>query len=241
MGLLEGLFKDKHSNVNKEEIENLNLIIKEKEVEIHKLKMESQIIKDTYMPPKQVELLEKNLKALREENNKLKKEKEEFVEKIKSYEETSSNTESTKTFSLDKFLYKLPIDEFFSATKFNLIKEYLVDSGINFIQEIDSILELPEFKKIKNYATAKKKYLAFRDKNEISWDNRVFLCRGEKIQKVFKKSRKFVNYLTDNNIEFMDEMENFNFDNLIVKGNFTKDMIEDLKIINKEYFKTYKI
>lgn len=51
MGLLEGLFKDKDSNINKE-IEKLNVIIKEKEVEIQRLKIETQVIKDTYMPPK---------------------------------------------------------------------------------------------------------------------------------------------------------------------------------------------
>ena len=238
MGLLEGLFKDKDSNINKE-IEKLNVIIKEKEVEIQRLKIETQVIKDTYMPPKQVELLEKNLKALREENNKLKKEKNEFLNKINSFEKEDSEKE--KTFSLDKFLYKLPIDEFFSATKFNLVKDFLTKSGIVFIQELESVINLPEFIKIKNYTAAKKKYIAFRDKNEVSWDNRILLCRGERIQKIFKKSRKFVNYLSDNNIEFMDEMASFNFETLSVKGGFTKAMVEELKKITEDYFRTYKI
>lgn len=233
MGLLEGLFKDKDSNINKE-IEKLNVIIKEKEVEIQRLKIETQVIKDTYMPPKQVELLEKNLKALREENNRLKKEKDEFLNKINTFEKE-------KTFSLDKFLYKLPIDEFFSAAKFNLVKDFLTKSGIVFIQELESVINLPEFIKIKNYTAAKKKYIAFRDKNEVSWDNRILLCRGERIQKIFKKSRKFVNYLSDNNIEFMDEMASFNFETLSVKGGFTKAMVEELKKITEDYFRTYKI
>ncbi|WP_300359199.1 hypothetical protein [Fusobacterium sp.] len=240
MGLLGDLFKDKNSNINKE-IENLNVVIKEKELEIQRLKIETQTIKETYMPPKQVELLEKNLKSLREENNRLKKEKDEFIEKIHSFEKDNSNTNTKKTFSLDKFLYKLSIDEFFSGAKFNLIKEFLTSSGIMFVQEMESVIELPEFKKIKNYSIAKKKYIAFRDENEVCWDNRVSLCRGDKIHKVFKKSRKFVNYLADNNIEFMDEMENFDFETLIVKGEFTKPMIEELETINKEYFKIYKI
>lgn len=238
MGLLEGLFKDKDSNINKE-IEKLNVIIKEKEVEIQRLKIETQVIKDTYMPPKQVELLEKNLKALREENNRLKKEKDEFLNKINTFEK--EDFEKEKTFSLDKFLYKLPIDEFFSAAKFNLVKDFLTKSGIVFIQELESVINLPEFIKIKNYTAAKKKYIAFRDKNEVSWDNRILLCRGERIQKIFKKSRKFVNYLSDNNIEFMDEMASFNFETLSVKGGFTKAMVEELKKITEDYFRTYKI
>ena len=238
MGLLEGLFKDKDNSANKE-IESLNVKIKEKEVEIQRLKMEVQMMKETYMTPKQVEILEKNLKSAREENTRLKKEKEDFIQKIKVLEEDSSDKE--EVFFLNKFLYKLPIDEFFSATKFNLIREFLTKSGISFVQEIETVMELPEFMKVKNYSAAKKKYTAFRDLKVISWDNRILMCKGERIHKVFKKSRKFVNYLTENNIEFMDDMKNFDFNVLAVKGGFTKAAVEEFKEMYEEYFKTYKI
>lgn len=238
MGLLEGLFKEKDNGANKE-IEKLNVIIKEKELELQKLKIEVQTIKETYMTPKQVEILEKNLKSAREENVRLKKEREELNEKINFFEKDNSNKK--EVFFLNRFFYKLPIEEFFSATKFNDIKDFLINSGINFIQEIETVIELPEFTKIKNYSVAKKKYLAFRDLKEISWDNRVLMCRGEKIHKVFKKSRKFVNYLTDNNIEFMDDMKDFDFNTLAVKGGFSKSAVDELKNICDEYFKIYKI
>lgn len=191
------------------------------------------------MTPKQVEILEKNLKSAREENVKLKKEKEDFIQKIKILEQDSSDKE--EVFFLNKFLYKLPIDEFFSATKFNLIREFLTKSGISFVQEIETVMELPEFMKVKNYSAAKKKYTAFRDLKVISWDNRILMCKGERIHKVFKKSRKFVNYLTENNIEFMDDMKNFDFNVLAVKGGFTKTAVEEFKEMYEEYFKTYKI
>ena len=90
MGLLEGLFKDKDNSTNKE-IESLNVKIKEKEMEIQRLKIEVQTMKETYMTPKQVEILEKNLKSAREENVKLKKEKEDFIQKIKILEQDSSD------------------------------------------------------------------------------------------------------------------------------------------------------
>ena len=92
MGLLEGLFKDKDNSTNKE-IESLNVKIKEKEMEIQRLKIEVQTMKETYMTPKQVEILEKNLKSAREENTKLKKEKEDFIQKIKVLEQDSSHKE----------------------------------------------------------------------------------------------------------------------------------------------------
>lgn len=208
-------------------------------MEIQRLKIEVQTMKETYMTPKQVEILEKNLKSAREENVKLKKEKEDFIQKIKILEQDSSDKE--EVFFLNKFLYKLPIDEFFSATKFNLIREFLTKSGISFVQEIETVMELPEFMKVKNYSAAKKKYTAFRDLKVISWDNRILMCKGERIHKVFKKSRKFVNYLTENNIEFMDDMKNFDFNVLAVKGGFTKTAVEEFKEMYEEYFKTYKI
>ena len=102
-------------------------------------------------------------------------------------------------------------------------------------------MELPEFMKVKNYSAAKKKYTAFRDLKVISWDNRILMCKGERIHKVFKKSRKFVNYLAENNIEFMDDMKNFDFNVLAVKGGFTKTAVEEFKEMYEEYFKTYKI
>ena len=142
---------------------------------------------------------------------------------------------------MDKFSYKLPIEDFFSATKFNLIREFLINSGVLFLQDIETILNSTEFTKVKNYSAAYKKYLAFRDNEEIPWDNRVYLCKGEKVQKIFKKSRKFVNFLSDNNIEFMDDMKDFNFDELAVKGGFTQAMVGELYNITDDYFKTYKI
>lgn len=231
MGILEGLFKDKDNSINKE-IEELNKTIKEKELEIQRLKIETQTMKETYMSPKQLELLEKNLKALREENNRLKK------EKISS---ENSAKDLSSAFSLDKFLYKLPVEDFFSTAKFSLIREFLLNAGILFVQDVENILNSPEFKKVKNYSAACKKYFAFRDNKEVTWDNRVYLCKGERVQKIFKMSRKFVNFLSDNSIEFMDDMKSFNFDELAVKGGFTQAMVYELQKITEEYFKTYKI
>lgn len=57
MGILD-VFKDKDNTTNKE-IEALNLALKEKELEIQRLKIETNTMKETYMSPKQMELLEK--------------------------------------------------------------------------------------------------------------------------------------------------------------------------------------
>ena len=172
MGLLEGLFKDKDNSTNKE-IESLN--VKIKEMEIQRLKIEVQTMKETYMTPKQVEILEKNLKSAREENVKLKKEKEDFIQKIKILEQDSSDKE--EVFFLNKFLYKLPIDEFFSATKFNLIREFLTKSGISFVQEIETVMELPEFMKVKNYLS---------ETNQIAQCQSNFKIRKKNIVKKVK-------------------------------------------------------
>ena len=38
----------------------------------------------------------------------------------------------------------------------------------------------------------------------------------------------------------MDDMTDFNFDELAVKGGFTRAMVSELKNMTDEYFKTYK-
>lgn len=239
MGILEGFFKEKDNNTHIKEIESLNLVIKEKELEIQKLKIEIQSMKETYIPPKQVEIFEKNLKALREENNKLKKEREDMQKVLNTYEKENSGDK--EKYTLSKFKYKLSIDDFFSGIKFNLVREYLNNNGILFIQDLANVFEIKEFTKIKNFAAAQKKYLAFHDKNEVLWEERISLCKGDKIQKIFKKSRKFINYLVEHNIEFMDDMKDFNFDELAVKGGFSQITVEEFKTMTQEYFNTYKI
>lgn len=234
MGLLESLF-NKDSN----KIEELDAALKAKNAEIEKLKEELAITKEKAMSLKQVEVFEKNLKATREQNSILKSENEELSKKLQSLENKCST--DNQPFSLDVFKFKLSVEEFFTGAKFKEIREFLDKYKILFIQDFEIIKDHEDMKNLKNYPEALDKYLAFRDKEEVTFDNRVLLCKGERVTKVYKKSRKFLNYLADLNIEFMDAIEDFDFESLVVKGGFKKPMVKELEKIAGDYFEVYRI
>lgn len=75
---------------------------------------------------------------------------------------------------------------------------------------------------------------------EINWEIKTYLLNGEKISKIYMKYRKFTNILLNENIEFMSQLENYNFDKLINQG-FLIDDILKLKEIFLEYKSKYKI
>lgn len=235
MGLLEGLFK----NENNKKFEELDLILKEKEKEIMNLKSKIKSIKDTHISSKQLEIFEKNLKSMKEQNNKLKAENEKLLHKISLLQENKKK--DNNFFSLNNFIYKLSIEDFFCGAKYKESVKFLLEKNVKFIQEFEKIENDKEFKKLKSYSITVKKYQDSFLNEKIAFEHRVQLCKGDKINKIFKKSRKFVNHLNGLNIEFMDDMISFNFETLTVKGGFNQSLVKEFENITMEYFKTYKI
>lgn len=236
MGMFDGLFnKD-----NEKKLKKLNSIIDEKNEKIKNLEERIEFIKKNNISSGQLEIFEKNLKTLKKENDTLKVENNDLIKKIENINANNACNESDR-FTLDTFLYKLPIEEFFNGAKFIEIREFLEKRKIAFLQEFDIIKEDEEFKSLKNSSLAIEKFDNFHNDGIIAFENRVYLCKGEKISKVFKKSRKFINYLTDLNIEFMDDMKDFDFKVLEKEENFKQLLIDELSKINEEYFKIYKI
>lgn len=249
MGLFDGLFKDKSSTVDNEkelkEITNLNNIIVEKNLKIEKLERELSTLKNETLSPKQVHIMEKNLKSSRESNGILEQEVINLKDEIKKLEEKLSFTNTTfkdiyKNLINNKFIYKLEINNFFKTVKFEEVRNFLTNNNILFIQDMESLNSTDELLKIKNGDLALKKYNDLK-KGDVSWDLRVFLCKGEKIQKIYKNKRKFITYLNEHNIEFMDDMNNFDFESLVVKGGFPKKAVEEFKILTNEYFNEFKL
>lgn len=249
MGLFDGIFKEKPStNVNNKElteINNLNKKIAEKNLEIQKLEDELNYIKSSTLSPKQVHLMEKNLKSSREINasleekvNSLKRENSQLLEKV-----AKNNFSYNKIFEnliFNNFIYKLSIDIFFKTVKFQEVRNFLNNKNIIFIQDMKNLLFLNDLLKIKNGELAIQKYKKLQN-GIVSWDIRMLLCKGEKVQKIYKGKRKFIAYLNDHDIEFMDDMTSFDFESLIVKGGFSKKSIEEFKELTEKYFEEFKI
>ncbi|MDP0488322.1 MAG: hypothetical protein Q7K36_02300 [Fusobacterium sp. JB020] len=249
MGLFDGLFKEKSSTVNNDkelkEITNLNNIIVDKDLKIEKLEGELTTLKNETLSPKQVHIMEKNLKSSRETNSTLEQEVIRLKKEIEKLESEISNSNVSfdniyKNLINNKFIYKLGIDNFFKTVKFEEVRNFLTNNNILFIQDLKSFPALEDILKIKNGRLALKKYEKLK-KGIVPWDLRIFLCKGEKIQKIYKNKRKFITYLNEHNIEFMDDMNDFDFESLIVKGGFPKKAVEEFKILTDNYFNEFKL
>jgi len=249
MGLFDGLFKEKSSTVNNDkelkEITNLNNIIVDKDLKIEKLEGELTTLKNETLSPKQVHIMEKNLKSSRETNSTLEQEVIRLKKEIEKLESEISNSNVSfdniyKNLINNKFIYKLGIDNFFKTVKFEEVRNFLTNNNILFIQDLESFPTLEDILKIKNGHLALKKYEKLK-KGIVPWDLRIFLCKGEKIQKIYKNKRKFITYLNEHNIEFMDDMNDFDFESLIVKGGFPKKAVEEFKILTDNYFTEFKL
>lgn len=201
-------------------------------------------VETSSVSPKQMEIMERSLKSARKENLELK-------EKLSHYQEVANEVvkieveQKPMEFSddviiLDKFKYKILTEDFYNATKFKDIREFLIEKNYLFINDIESLEDIGEIRYCKNFDSANLKFENFK-KGKVSIEDRILLCKGAKVQKIFKSFRKFSTYLTDNNIEFMDELADVDLRILSGKANILTKTIKDVLDASEKYFKENKI
>lgn len=201
-------------------------------------------VETSSVSPKQMEIMERSLKNARKENLELK-------EKLSHYQEVANEVvkieveQKPMEFSddvviLDKFKYKILVEDFYNATKFKDIKDFLLEKNCLFINDIDSLENVGEIRYCKNFDSANLKFENFKN-GKVLIEDRILLCKGSKVQKVFKSFRKFSNYLMDNNIEFMDELVDVDLRILCGKANVLTKTIKDIMDTSEKYFKENKI
>lgn len=176
------------------------------------------------MNNKQLELIEKNIKDTKEENNRLR-------QVIGEY-----NLSSKK----EKYYYKVDIEKFFSATKYKELVAAILELGIKYIQ--DMTLETFEqiSSEIKHYEDGKLKFQKFMTKEFIEWEVVTYLNKGERVSKLYSKSRKLMNIFIENDIEFMDDLLNYDFNKLIDLG-FKESQIEEFINRRDEYYQERRV
>lgn len=237
MGIFDNIFKDKHasddnSSDNSEllqEIETLKVSNVSKDGIIENLRIELTNLKNSTLSPKQLQVMERNLKSFKEENLSLKK----LLEDLKE-EKNSTLLDNSE------FVYRIDIEYFLSGVKFADLRNFLVKKDISFIDQFENEALLKEIKSIKNGEVAIEKYRKYKD-GILPWDLKVLACKGEKVQKIFKSKRKFVNYLVSKNFEFMEDIKDFNFETLTVKNEFNKAAIAEIAELCENYFEKYLI
>ncbi|MGL4687953.1 MAG: hypothetical protein ACRCVS_04615 [Fusobacteriaceae bacterium] len=171
---------------------------------------------------KQTEIFEKNLRDLKKENEYLKE-----------------KTNNKEIFSQFKIKYKISVERFYHSTKYEEVIREL--KGLD-ITCIDS-LKIENFgildNKIKNFEEAKKLFLSYKEGKE-EFEIKLISIKGERINKVYSRFRKFNNYLADNFLEFMDDIEHVDFYELL-DDSFKEEQIKELIEKKENYFNEFLI
>ncbi|MBM6690368.1 hypothetical protein H9X75_04650 [Fusobacterium mortiferum] len=225
-----GLFSIFSKKNNEEEerllkkIEELEQIILRKDKEISDLineldKINQNTTTNNNLNSKQLELIEKNIKDTKEENERLKQTIDEY------------NLSSKK----EKHYYKVDIEKFFSASRFKELTNAIIDKGIIYLQDLT--LETFDLlsQDIKNITEGKNRFQKYLTKEFIEWEVVTYLNKGERVSKIYNKSRKLTNIFSENDIEFMEDLLKFNFSNLIDFG-FKDEQINEFILKRDEYY-----
>lgn len=225
MGLGDFLFKEKEEKYLKQ-IEDLQNKLKKQEDEILQLKYDIEVItqeKDNRISGKQLEIFERNLKQNIENSKK-------YKNILVSYK---LNPEKIQ------YKYKVELKYFYSEKKFDEILTILNEKNIMFANELkeEDFNDIPV--ETKNLDKAKQRFLDFKNE-KFNWDIVMFINKGEKLSKVYSKSKKLLTVFSDLYLEFMDDITDFDFLSLKSYG-FKTPQIEEFIQKRDEYYKEYRI
>ena len=225
MALTDFLFKEKEEKYLKQ-IEELKTKLQEKEEEILNLKKDLEIItakKDNNIGEKQLEIFERNLKQNIENSKR-------YKNILISYR---LNPEKIQ------YRYKVELKYFYSEKKFEEILNILNEKNILFVNDIkeEDFDDIP--KETKNLDKSKQRFLDFKD-GKFDWEIVTLINKGEKLSKIYSKSKKLMTIFSDLYFDFMDDVANFDFFSLKSYG-FKTPEIEEFIQKRDEYYKECRI
>jgi hypothetical protein len=94
----------------------------------------------------------------------------------------------------------------------------IVNNGIVYLQDLTLEFFDTLSQDIKNLEEGKIRFQKFLTKEFIEWEVVTYLNKGERVSKLYSKSRKLVNIFIENDIEFMEDLINFDFSKLVDLG-----------------------
>ncbi|MCQ8212883.1 hypothetical protein NON08_10160 [Cetobacterium somerae] len=222
------------NNKNIKELEKINLTLNQKLLNLQKELEEKEVLISNYSSlqskpntdySKQWQLMEKNLRNLQEENRML---KENFIK-------------LNRIIPKQQWQYSFLVDlhHFYSANKFVSIREKLFEAGIKYLQDINEEMFSTILKEERYVQEGLQKFLDYKN-GVVDWDVKTFLIKGDRVTRIYQKSRKFLNILSEKNIEFMVELESFDFQSLSESG-FSQEDIDAFKQKYESYNAERKI
>ena len=225
MGLGDFLFKEKEEKYLKQ-IEDLQNKLKQQEEEISQLKYDIDVVteeRDNRISGKQLEIFERNLKQNVESSKK-------YKEALISYR---INPEKIQ------YKYKIDLKYFYSEKKFQEVFNILSEKNILFVNNLkeEDFSDIP--KETKNFDDAKQRFLDYKN-GKFNWDIVTFANKGEKLSKIYSKSKKLMTIFSELYLEYMDDITNFDFISLKSYG-FKTPQIEEFIQKRDEYYKECRI
>jgi len=237
---------DRQATLGKQ-IEILGNELKEKDELLEALKAEAEELKAKSLSGRQMEIVEKNLKDNQRIIADYKAETERLGNQIRGLE--NENRRLTELLSINglsagdpdrrRFTYKIPLEIFFPIKEYQEIIDKLHETGIFFVQDIGGILGSEAMAGARKQPEAAKKVQNF-EKGRMSWQVRTTLVKGEPITTVFKKKKKFSQYLAEQGLEFMDELADFDW-TALQNTSFTGSQMREFQETAEEYFRNNTI
>lgn len=221
MGVFSSLFGKEKEKEYQRKIEELEKKLEMKENEISNLIAELEKA-NSKVSTKQFSIIERNIK--------------ENQEKALRYSKILSS------FGLDPeknyYRYKLETSKFYTGAKYSEILDILTKNEVKYIDDLTEVKFYSLLDGVKNVDEAKKKYLDYKA-GKFDWDIAALINRGDKLSKVFS-SRKLLNIFSELSLEYMDDIDNFDFNSLKIY-NFSYPQIQEHKAKRDEYYKERRI
>jgi len=227
--------KENHRSLE-EELISLKLLKKQGD--------QMQIVGDAFLSRDKVEEIQEensSVKAICGEQRALidqLEEKNSILEKELSYKNASitdlkDRLERSMSAKIDNIKYRLPFKVLLCSTKFSEFISALEEKDINFVDDahIEDIQVLTEGIKNNKLAIAKIKNF---NSGKYTWDTKTYICKGPRLSKIFSRQRKLLNYFSENYMEFLVDLESFDFD-VLLDYKFKDDQIRSFKEKLKEY------
>ena len=221
MGLTDLLFKEKEDKYLKQ-IEDLQNYLRIQEDQIANLKLQLEEVtkeRDARINSKQLEIFEKNFKH--------------NIEVAKKYRSIidSYNLDTEKK----SYKYRVDLKYFYSEKKFEEVIKFLNEDNKFFVDELSEEIFDNINKEVKNTNKAKQRFLDFKN-GKMEWAITTLINKGEELSKVYSKSRKLMTIFSESYLEYLDDIENFDFMNLKSQG-FDISEIEDFISKRDNYYK----
>ena len=217
--LLEKREKEiKNLKIDLKEVTNL---FRELENENEELKFELEKVKNTFSP-KQLDIFERNLKK--------------SMEDVKKYRDLLAIYKINPDKQPAK--YRIEVKKLFSEKKYEDIVKKLTENNISFVDELFPI-DFYTLLKDENKFDEAKKILDNYKVGKYNWDINTALNKGIKLSKLFS-SKKLLTVFSELNLEFADDISNFDF-SILKEYGFKDSQINDFLSKREEYYANFRI